>query len=59
MTVETAAARRTVIDLGADATILDAARSIAAVESPDIVLVGASDISRNGTRMSGCSSPET
>ena len=39
MTVEIAAARRTVIDLGADATILDAARSIAAVESPDIVLV--------------------
>ncbi|TMG54305.1 MAG: hypothetical protein E6H89_03255 [Chloroflexi bacterium] len=39
MTVETAAARRTVIDLGADATILDAARSLASVESPDIVLV--------------------
>src|SRR5207244_1768326 len=39
VTVETAAARRTVIDLGADATILDAARSLASVESPDIVLV--------------------
>ena len=39
MTVETAAARRTVIDLGADATILDAARSLSSVESPDVVLV--------------------
>ena len=39
MTVETAASRRTVIDLGADATILDAAQSLAKVESPDVVLV--------------------
>ena len=39
MTVETAAARRTVIDLGPDATILDAAGRLAAVESPDVILV--------------------
>ena len=39
MTVETAAARRTVIDLGPDATILDAAGRLAAAESPDVVLV--------------------
>ena len=39
MTVTTAPPRRKVIDLGADATILDAARSLAAVESADIVLV--------------------
>ena len=39
MTVETAAARRTVIDLGADATILDAARRLDAAESSDVVLV--------------------
>src|SRR5207302_5624607 len=39
VTVTTAAARRTVIDLGADATILDAARRLEAVESPDVVLV--------------------
>lgn len=39
MTVTTAPSRRTVIDLGADATILDAARSLANVESPDVVLV--------------------
>lgn len=39
MTVTTAPAGRTVIDLGADATILDAARRIDAVESSDIVLV--------------------
>ena len=39
MTVTTAPARRTVIDLGADATILDAARSLSAVDSSDVVLV--------------------
>lgn len=40
MTVETAPARRTVIDLGGDATILDAARRLdAAAESSDVVLV--------------------
>lgn len=39
MTVTTAAPRRAIIDLGADATILDAARSLSAVESPDVVLV--------------------
>jgi hypothetical protein len=39
VTVETAAARRTVIDLGADATILDAARSLSTVDSPEVVLV--------------------
>ena len=39
MTVTTAPDRRTVIDLGADATILDAARSLAAVDSSDVVLV--------------------
>ena len=39
MTVTTAAARRTVIDLGADATILDAARRLSAAEAPDVVLV--------------------
>lgn len=39
MTVTTAAARRTVIDLGGDATILDAARRLATVESPDVVLL--------------------
>lgn len=39
MTVETVAAGRTVIDLGADATILDAARRLDATESPDVVLV--------------------
>ena len=39
MTVETAPARRTVIDLGGDATILDAARRLDAAESSDIVLV--------------------
>ena len=39
MTVTTAPPRRKVIDLGADATILDAARSLAAVESADVVLV--------------------
>jgi len=39
VTVETAAARRTVIDLGPDATILDAAGRLAAVESPDVILV--------------------
>src|SRR5439155_10012511 len=37
--VRTAPPRRKVIDLGADATILDAARSLAAVESADVVLV--------------------
>ena len=39
MTVETAPARRTVIDLGGDATILDAARRLDAAESSDVVLV--------------------
>jgi hypothetical protein len=39
MTVTTGPARRTVIDLGADATILDAARRLDAVESPDVVFV--------------------
>ncbi|MDQ2914177.1 MAG: baseplate J/gp47 family protein [Chloroflexota bacterium] len=39
MTVETASARRTVIELGGDATILDAARRLDAAESPDVVLV--------------------
>src|SRR5207248_11511775 len=39
VTVETAAARRTVIDLGPDATILDAAGRLAAAESPDVILV--------------------
>ncbi len=39
MTVETAPARRTVIDLGGDATILDAARRLDAAESADVVLV--------------------
>jgi hypothetical protein len=39
VTVETAPARRTVIDLGGDATILDAARRLDAAESSDIVLV--------------------
>jgi len=39
MTVTAAPTRRTVIDLGADATILDAARSLSAVDSSDVVLV--------------------
>ena len=39
MTVTAAPPRRRVIDLGADATILDAARSLATVDSPDVVLV--------------------
>jgi hypothetical protein len=39
VTVITAPARRTVIDLGADATILEAARSLSAVESSDVVLI--------------------
>src|SRR5207237_5346639 len=39
VTVTTAPPRRKVIDLGADATILDAARSLAAVEAADLVLV--------------------
>jgi hypothetical protein len=39
VTVTTAAARRTVIDLGGDATILDAARRLATIESPDVVLL--------------------
>lgn len=39
MTVEVAPARRAVIDLGADATILDAARHLASVDSPEIVLI--------------------
>lgn len=39
MTVTAAPPRRKVIDLGAGATILDAARSLAAVDSPDVVLV--------------------
>ena len=39
MTVETVAAGRTVIDLGADATILDAVRRVDAAESSDVVLV--------------------
>jgi hypothetical protein len=42
MTVTTAPARRTVIDLGGDATILDAARRLDAAESSDVVLVVAS-----------------
>ena len=39
MTVETAPERRTVIDLGGDATILDAARRLDQAESSDVVLV--------------------
>ena len=39
MSVDTAAARRTVIDLGGDATILDAARRLDAAESSDVVVV--------------------
>jgi hypothetical protein len=39
VTVETAPARRTVIDLGGDATILDAARRLATAEGSDVVLV--------------------
>ena len=39
MTVDTAPARRTVIDLGGDATILDAARRLDAAESSDVVIV--------------------
>jgi hypothetical protein len=39
VTVTTAADRRTVVELGADATILDAARRLAAVDSPDVILV--------------------
>jgi hypothetical protein len=39
VTVEAAPARRTVIDLGGDATILDAARRLDAAESSDVVLV--------------------
>jgi hypothetical protein len=39
VTVETAPARRTVIDLGGDATILDAARRLDAAESSDVVIV--------------------
>ena len=39
MTVTTAPARRTVIDLGADATILDAAHRLGAAESPDVVFI--------------------
>lgn len=39
MTVTAAPPRRKVIDLGGDATILDAARSLAAVDSNDVVLV--------------------
>ena len=39
MTVAAAPARRAVVDLGADATILDAAQRIAAVDSQDVVLV--------------------
>ena len=39
MTVETAPARRTIIDLGGDATILDAARRLDAAESSDVVMV--------------------
>jgi hypothetical protein len=39
VSVETAPARRTVIDLGGDATILDAARRLDATESSDVVLV--------------------
>jgi hypothetical protein len=39
VTVTTAADRRTVIELGADATILDAARRLSTVDSPDVVLV--------------------
>jgi len=39
VSVETAPARRTVIELGGDATILDAARRLDAAESSDVVLV--------------------
>jgi len=39
MTVTAAPGRRTVVDLGADATILDAAHRLDAVESPDVVFV--------------------
>jgi hypothetical protein len=39
VTVTTAPARRTVIDLGADTTILDAAQSLSAVDSPEVVIV--------------------
>jgi hypothetical protein len=39
VTVTAAPPRRKVIDLGADATILDAARSLSAVDSPEVVLV--------------------
>jgi hypothetical protein len=39
VTVETAPERRTVIDLGGDATILDAARRLDQAESSDVVLV--------------------
>jgi hypothetical protein len=39
VTVETAPARRTVIDLGGDATILDAAHRLDAAESSDVVFV--------------------
>ena len=39
MTVETAPARRTVIDLGGDATILDAAQRLDATDSSDVVFV--------------------
>lgn len=39
MTVSVASPRRAVIDLGADATILDAAHRLASTEAPEIVLV--------------------
>jgi hypothetical protein len=39
VTVTAAPARRTVIDLGAGATILDAAQQLSQVESPDVVIV--------------------
>src|SRR6202022_685147 len=39
VSVETAPARRTVIELGGDGTILDAARRLDAAESSDVVLV--------------------
>jgi hypothetical protein len=39
MTVDTAPARRTVIDLGGDSTILDAARRLDATDSSDVVIV--------------------
>lgn len=39
MTVTVAPARRAVIDLGAEATILDAARRVAEADSPELVLV--------------------